>query len=291
MQKKKRLLWGKALIATDLSENSNEVVACVAKEGKDFAQKTKLVHVISVETAGGLNEAIENANKPAMECQIGMLRNAGIDASYAFAYGIPSTEINRLIAEEKYQFLVLGSHSKSMVEEVFLGSVADSIISNLSVPALLIKCKGKKQAVCPLVFSGNILFPTDFSDNAKAAFETLTNLSGNYSPAVTLYHVQNKDVIPQDLDYKIEEYNRIDTERLNKLKGTLLKAGARSVKIKIETGHAKQTIIDEINNGNYDLVVMGAQGRGWIEEVFLGDIAHAVIRKSNTSLLLVPFRK
>ncbi|MFA4844005.1 MAG: universal stress protein [Candidatus Margulisiibacteriota bacterium] len=291
MPRKKRVLWKKALIATDLSANSNEVVACVAKEGPDFAQKANIVHVISVETAGGLDEAIEELHKPAMELQVDMLKNAGIEASYSFAYGIPSTEINRLISEDKYQFLVLGSHSKSLVEEMLLGSVADSLISNLSVPALLIKCQGGRQAACPLVFSGKILFPTDFSDNAKAAFETLADLAGNYNPTVTLYHVQNKDTIPADLGYKIEEFNLIDTDRLNKLKETLLKAGASSVKVKIETGHGKQAIIDEINNGHYDLVVMGTQGRGWIEEVFLGDIAHAVIRNSNTSLLLVPFRK
>ena len=226
-----------------------------------------------------------------MEKQATLLRKGGIEAAYTFAYGIPSVEINRLIAEEKYQFLVLGSHSKSVVEEMLLGSVADSIISNLAVPALLIKCKGGRQSACPLVFSGNILFPTDFSDNAKAAFETLTSLVSNYNSTVTLYHVQNKDTIPRDLDYKIEEFNRIDTDRLNKLRGSLLKAGAKYVKVKVETGYAKQAITDEINGGNYNLVVMGTQGRGWIEEIFLGDVAHAVIRKSNTSLFLVPFRK
>ena len=291
MAKKRKRLWEKILITTDLSETSNEVVGCVAKEGRDFAKTAKLVHIISVETAGGLDEALEKANRPAMEKQTAVLKKAGIEAVYTFAYGIPFVEINRLIAEEKYQFLVLGSHSKSMVEEMLLGSVADSVISNLAVPALIIKCKGGRQSACPLVFSGKILFPTDFSDNAKAAFDALTILVGNYNSTVTLYHVQNKDIIPAHLNYKIEEFNRIDTERLNKLKETLLKAGARGVKVKIETGHAKQAITDEINGGNYNLVVMGTQGRGWIEEIFLGDVAHAVIKRSNTSLLLVPFRK
>ena len=71
----------------------------------------------------------------------------------------------------------------------------------------------------------------------------------------------------------------------------MLKAGASSVKVKIETGHGKHMILDEINNGHYNLVVMGTQGRGWIEEIFIGDVAHAVIRKSNVSLFLAPFRR
>ncbi len=291
MAKGRKLLWEKTLIATDLSEASNEVVECVAKEGKDFTKKAKLVHVISVETAGGIEEVLEKANKPAIEKQVEMLKNAGIDASYTFAYGIPYVEINRLISEENYQLLVLGSHSKSLGKEILLGSVSDSIIRNLTIPALLIKCKGEKPTVCPLVFSGNILFPTDFSENAKKAFYTLENLVSNYNPIVTLYHVQDKSIVFPHLRHRLEEFNRIDSERLDTLKAVLLKVGAKDVRIKIETGHTKQLIVNEINSGDYSLVAMGTQGRGWIEEVLIGGVAHTVIRKSNTSLLLVPFRR
>ena len=161
----------------------------------------------------------------------------------------------------------------------------------LIIPALLIKYKEEKPAVCPLVFSGNILFPTDFSENAKAAFDMLTSLVSNYNPAVTLYHIQDKNILFPHLSHKLGEFNRIDAERLNTLKESLLNAGAKNVITKLGTGNAKQSIINEINSNDYSLVVMGAQGRGWIEEVLIGGVAHAVIRKSNTSLLLVPFRK
>ncbi|MDD4980660.1 MAG: universal stress protein [Candidatus Omnitrophica bacterium] len=291
MIKGRKLLWKKTLIATDLSEASNEVVECVAKEGKDFTKTAKLVHVISVETAGGIEDVIEKAHKPVIEEQVERLKVTGIDASYEFLYGIPFMEINRLIAEENYQLLVLGSHSKSLGKEMLLGSVSDSIIRNLTVPALLIKCKGEKHTVCPLVFSGNILFPTDFSENAKAAFATLGNVVSNYNPIVTLYHIQDKNILFPHLSHKLEEFNRIDTGRLNTLKESLLNAGAKNVITKLETGHTKQLIINEINSKDYNLVIMGTQGRGWIEEVFIGGVAHAVIRKSNTSLLLAPFRK
>jgi len=291
MAKKRKLPWEKTLIATDLSEASNEVVECVAKEGKDFTKTAKLVHVTSVETAGGIEEVLEKANRPVMEKQDEMLKNAGIDASYTFAYGIPYVEINRLISEENYQLLVLGSHSKSLGKEILLGSISDSIIGNLTIPALLIKCKEEKPVVCPLVFSGNVLFPTDFSENAKKAFETLESLVSNYNSIVTLYHVQDKNIIFPHLSHKLEEFNRIDTERLNTLKEALLNAGARNVIIKLEMGHTKQSVIKEINSNDYNLVLMGTQGRGWIEEVLIGGVAHAVIRKSNTSLLLVPFRR
>jgi len=291
MPQMKKLPWERVLIATDLSKASDEVVECIAKEGKDFTKTAKLVHVISVETAGGIEDVLEKEDKPDIEKQVEILKKTGIDASYALAYGIPYVEINRLIAEENHQLLVLGSHSKSLGKEMLLGSVSDSIIRNLVIPALLIKCKGAKPSVCPTAFSGSILFPTDFSENAKAAFAAMGSIVSGYNPTVTIYHVQDKNIVYPHLAHKLEEFNRVDNERMNTLKDALLKSGAKSVITKLETGHTKQSIINEINGSDYNLVVMGTQGRGWIEEVFIGGVAHAVIRKSNTSLLLIPLKR
>jgi len=284
-------MWEKVLIATDLSKASSEVVECVAHYGKAFSKEAKLAHIISVETAGGLEETLEKAEKPVLEEQTGRLKAAGIAASYSFGYGIPFVEINRLIADGGYKLLVLGSHGKSMAKEVLLGSVSDSIIRNLKIPALLIKCPPSELNVCAFGLSGNILFPTDFSDNAKAAFEVLASVASHYKAKVTLYHVQDVNIIFPHLKHKLTEFNTIDKERLEVLKQALLDRGIKEVTVKLETGHAKWAIINEINNNTYNLVVMGMQGRGWIEEVFIGGIAHAVVRQSNSSLLLVPYKR
>ncbi|MDD5691980.1 MAG: universal stress protein [Candidatus Omnitrophica bacterium] len=284
-------MWEKILIATDLSKASDEVVDCIAHYGKDFAKEVKLVHVISVETAGGIEETLEKVEKPLIEKQANRLENSGIKASYSFSYGIPFVEINRIIAQESYKLLVLGSHGKSMAKEILLGSVSDSIIRNLKIPALLIKCHADKSNICAFTFGGNILFPTDFSDNAKTAFDVLANVACRYNAKVTLYHVQDLNIISTHMMHKLSEFNRIDKERLDTLKQALLGCGVKDIESKLETGHAKQALIREINSNKYNLVVMGTQGRGWIEEVFIGGIAHAVVRSSNSSLLLVPYKR
>ena len=284
-------MWEKVLIATDLSKASGEVVDCIAHYGKSFSKEAKLAHIHSVETAGGIKETLENVERPVIEAQVERLKAAGIAASYSFGYGIPFVEINRLIADEGYKLLILGSHGKSMAKEILLGSVSDSIIRNLKIPAFLIKCPPSKLNTCAFGLSGNILFPTDFSDNAKIAFEVLANVASQYKAKVTLYHVQDVNIIFPHLKHKLTEFNIIDKKRLDALKQLLLDRGIKDVATKLETGHPKQAIINEINNNKYNLVVMGTQGRGWIEEVFIGGIAHAVVRKSNSSLLLVPYKK
>jgi len=288
---KEKPMWDKVLIATDLSKAAEEIIDCITQQGNVFSKEAKLIHVISVETAGGLEERLENVEKPIIEGQVKRLKAAGIIASYYFGYGIPFVEINRLIADEGYKLLVLGSHGKSTAKEILLGSVSDSIVRNLKIPALVIKCQKEKPDICPFDLSGNILFPTDFSDNAKAAFEVLANVACRYNSKVTLYHVQDVNIVFPHLSRKLTEFNRIDKQRLDILKQTLLGCGVKEVATKLETGHPKQALINEINNNKYGLVIMGTQGRGWIEEVFIGGIAHAVVRKSNSSLLLVPFKR
>jgi nucleotide-binding universal stress UspA family protein len=288
--KKGEPMWGKVLIATDLSRASGEVVDCIAHYGKAFTKEAKLAHIISVETAGGIEEVLEKSERSVIEGQTEKLKAAGITASYSFGYGIPFVEINRLIANEDYKLLVLGSHGKSMSKEILLGSVSDSIIRNLKIPALVIKCP-KEPNICAFDLSGNVLFPTDFSDNAKIAFEALASVASHYNAKVTLYHVQDTNIIFPHLKHRLTEFNTIDKQRLDALKQTLVERGIRGVATKLETGHPKQAIINEINNNKYNLVVMGTQGRGWIEEVFIGGIAHAVVRKSNSSILLVPYRR
>jgi nucleotide-binding universal stress UspA family protein len=177
-----------------------------------------------------------------------------------------------------------------MAKEILLGSVSDSIIRNLRIPALVIKCP-KEPSICVFDLSGNILFPTDFSDNAKIAFEVLANVVSHYNAKVTLYHVQDVNILFPHLKHRLTEFNTIDKQRLDVLKQALVERGVGDVATKLETGHAKQAIINEINTNKYGLVVMGTQGRGWIEEVFIGGIAHAVMRKSNSSILLVPYRR
>lgn len=166
-------MWEKVLIATDLSEASSVVVDCISHYGATLSKEVKLVHIISVETTGGIEQTLERAEKPIIEKQTEKLKAAGIAASYTFGYGIPFVEINRLIADEGYNLLVLGSHGKSLSKAILLGSVSDSIVRNLKVPALVINCPKEISAICAFDFSGRILFPTDFSDNAKTAFEIL----------------------------------------------------------------------------------------------------------------------
>src|SRR5690554_1262546 len=69
----------------------------------------------------------------------------------------------------------------------------------------------------------HILLPTDFSDFSEEAFQYLKEMEVKL-PKVTLLHVQDEIKIGKHLNFKLEEFNKIDTQRLIRLKKALQSA-------------------------------------------------------------------
>ena len=134
----------------------------------------------------------------------------------------------------------------------------------------------------------HILFATDFSDVAENAFDSLRHIVEATKPEVTFYHVQDKARIEPHLKDKLEEFNRVDAERLERLEKDLAGAGAGKVHKVIEYGRPAKLLVEKANSGAYSLLVMGNQGRGYLAEAFLGRVAHHVVHHADIPVLLVP---
>jgi len=105
---------------------------------------------------------------------------------------------------------------------------------------------------------------------------------------VTLLHVQDKTKIDRHLKQRLEEFNRIDQERLERLRDELTRQGATSVDIEIPYGSPTQEILRLAAEDEDTLIVMGGQGRGFIREVFPGSVSHNVARYAAVPVLIVP---
>ena len=77
-----------------------------------------------------------------------------------------------------------------------------------------------------LDYLDNILYCTDFSDTAQRAYEYVEKLVEEGCKNVTILHVQDKTKIDKHFAHELEEFNRIDTERIEVLKERLAQKGA-----------------------------------------------------------------
>jgi nucleotide-binding universal stress UspA family protein len=67
------------------------------------------------------------------------LREEGFEVKLRVERGIPLTEILRVEQEEGVSVIVIGSHGKSNVEEMLLGSVSEKVIRKSERPVLVVK--------------------------------------------------------------------------------------------------------------------------------------------------------
>jgi nucleotide-binding universal stress UspA family protein len=67
------------------------------------------------------------------------LRQSGLEVKVRIETGVPLKEILKVEEEEKVSAIVIGSHGKTNLEEMVLGSVSEKVIRKSKNPVLVIK--------------------------------------------------------------------------------------------------------------------------------------------------------
>jgi len=288
-------MFKKILIASDLSPASDCLIACMKGFRSVGVEEVILFYALGISHLDSLKYLIEDSVKPALIKQQNTIKKEGFNTTLEIAPGIPSEEIKRVAQEKDVSLIVIGSHGESAAYHPLfaIGRVTSEVLHSHQKPLLLIKTKitvyNGEKCIGPscVDFREKILFATDFSDTSLRAFKYVERIVEDGCKNVTLLHVQDKTKIDKYLKDKLDEFDRIDTERLEICKKVLIEKGAVDVEIKIPYGNPTQEVLNESKNG-YTLIVMGSQGRGFIKELFLGSVSHNISRSTEVSVLLVP---
>jgi nucleotide-binding universal stress UspA family protein len=293
-------MFSKIIIGTDLSEASMEIVRCACGLLPLGTKEVFLVSCIKPWEAVSMAYTISlDKIKEMLKEQEKILIKQGFKTQSKIVSGSAHKEINRIAKDDNYSAILIGSHGHTLSHEVSLGSVALEMIHHALKPIILIKLEvinnGKEEKnVCKVIspcneFLSSILYPTDFSQNADKAFSYVEKLVENNAKKVTLLHVQDMIKLAKNTEKELKEFDRIDTERLGAMKERLIKINKdMNIEIKILYGKPSIEILKFAKSNLPSLVVMGNQGRGFVKELFIGNVSHTVAREINTSMLLIP---
>lgn len=304
-----------AILGTDFSKAVSKIIENSYELNSLGIEKITLVHVLNLRdkivfedfTIEGLEEKLLNQKKE--------IEQKGFTVETEMLYGIPSSELERMRKKVEAGIIIVGSHGLASNPSV-IGNTASELLHNMRSPILLVVLKKIEEEDTSAItakniyqyerimkelekkepnwefkikdFTKHVLLPTDFSDFSEAAFQFLANQQIDI-PELTLMHVQDEVKIDKHLKHKLEEFNAIDNERLNRLSSSFReKHPEAKVHVIIEYGKPPEKILNYVKDKTVTLTVMGSQGRGYISELFLGSVSLRVTRHADSHVLLVP---
>ena len=73
----------------------------------------------------------------------GRVRRTGVRAQAIFAEGLPAAEILRAVRRTRADLIVMGTHGRTGVSRVFMGSVAERVVRESRCPVLTVRAHGR----------------------------------------------------------------------------------------------------------------------------------------------------
>jgi len=280
-------MFEKAIIATDFSPPA-ELLTKHAVELTDWGvREVVLAHVIESPDRARLAKELLESETELLREREAALRGRGLTVRGYVEVGSPAEIILRVCEKERPDLVVMGSHGKGLWKRALLGSTSDAVMRASRWPVLLVRTTLLEGGVAGRLFDADaVLYPTDFSANAAAGLRAVKGLPG--VKRVSLLHVQEQIRIEPHLIERLAEFNRIDADRLQVLRGELLASGVAEVSTDIDMGDAARVILEKAAAGGFSLMVMGLRGRTLLDDFFIGSVAARVARHATLPLLLVP---
>lgn len=284
-------MFTRILVATDLSEASERFICELKGLRKLGSNEIVLIHCLNIRDVGSLSHQLMDLAKPVFEKHKQLLEDQGFKVTAKMVLGLPHIEISRMASAHDCSMIVIGSKGRTMAADLLLGSVANAVIQSVTRPVLVLHLQLKEEAgmiICEKVTCDpleHILFSTDFSDVAERAFGYLEQIVRSGGRQVTLLHIQNSLICEEG---KLDEFNRIDRERLERMEHRLKDCGNAKVNIELLYGLPKRKIVERLEQGDYSLIVMGTQGRGFFGKLLMGSVANYVARNVLIPILFVP---
>lgn len=197
--------------------------------------------------------------------------------------GTPWTEIVEVLAAGAFDLCVIGTHGRTGLARVLLGSVAEKVVRHAPCSVLVVRPGSE-----PRPFA-HVLVPTDLSESGVHALEVATTLVAPEG-GITLLHVVDVPLMT------IEELSMTDLgrdlvaaahDKLERTADRLRAASSVPVSTRVRVGPAgAETLAALDERADLDLVIMGSHGRTGLQRALLGSVAEKVVRHAPCPVLV-----
>jgi nucleotide-binding universal stress UspA family protein len=196
--------------------------------------------------------------------------------------------------------IVLGTHGRTGMQQLLVGSVAERVVRTAPCPVVTIRETGRavvpahQKSEAAMITLKNILVATDFSEPSDAALAYGRQLARTFGAKMRVAHVVD-DVLARAYgggdgfvfaDPTLQE--DVEAAALQHVERLIIgdeALGAEPIVLRSTT--PAFAIVDYARAHAIDLIVMGTHGRGAVAHLLMGSVAERVVRTAPCPVLTV----
>ncbi len=268
----------------DFSDCSRRALRYAGALAAHFCTRLSVVHVADPFLAGAV--VVHESDRPAdarrdelRQFVQNNLRPAppeGFEPDETLIFGSPAREIVSFAEAHGADLLVMGTHGYAGARKAYFGSTAEHVLRQSRVPVLAVPLATTREAdvVAPLINSGPVIAPVDFSAASYAAAHAASGLARALDLPLVLVHVEEATASPdaetmlKDLAKSLEHYIPID--------------------VRILRGNAGSEIARVARDGHASVVVLSLATSVHQSRNLPGSVAYRVLCQAPTPILALP---
>lgn len=286
------------LCPVDFSECSARALAFAMRVGAWYGAKLRVVHVqppLPPSTLNALAATSRDLAAKNLQAQVERCRLPGVEVE---AVLVESAETPERILESAESFdadlIVTGSHGRSGVQRVLLGSVVEALLHRVVRPVLVVPMHLDTPSVHNATFA-RIVCAVDFAAASLNALALALSLAEESDARLTLLHVVEA---PASLSHAPQPLDRFVAPIRAQAKASAMEQLQHLVpEHAVDYCHVETAVVEGTISGQLlrtaterqaDLIVMGVHGRNAFDLAFFGSTSKDVIRQATCPVLIVP---
>ncbi len=278
------------LAATDFSPRSTRALRQAGLLARSQNSNLAIVHVVDDDQPLDLVELeTREAERILAEQIASMPELRDLECLPMVVAGAPFEGILQAATKTKASLIVMGSHRKSILRDIFTGTTIERVIRTGPFPVLMVNNEAQKRYE-------RVLAATDLLENSANALRVAGESKVMSAAKPTLLHafvalakgkmfVANADKASID-SYIARERQRATDELSDFLVTNDLSRYGWS--LRLEEGEAFGAISRVVDEMRPDLLVMGTHGRSGLLKVLIGSVTEESLRSLNVDILVVP---
>ena len=212
----------------------------------------------------------------------------GMEMAVRRAWGAPADAILREAVAGGHDLVVMGSRGRGAMTAALLGSTARSVVGNAGVPVLVTRATSTGGDRI-----SRILVAVDHTAESWIALEEAVDLAHACDAGLTVITVAAGIRRPPGMPESAAVRLREDAaQHARSLLQSALEAVPVGVAVRLRTawGPVVPALLEEVEDGGHDLLVLGSRGRGAVRGTLLGSTGYAMLARCPVPVLVARSR-